>query len=349
MKAEVSLAKRPRSGDSGSKLRCLDLNLDGWKDNGTDNGRKPHGGPAQAPAGDPLVPAGFAVPAAAAADEAGDGGGGGPALPPWAIRVHSLPTHSGESPLLSGRLLSASKHDSTNGRVRPEKDSPRTARSAPPHKSKKAASFYRPNSTHQYLTATELKDASDCRDVLKYGRPTRTTLLRARHRATSATSSALEARRQNEQRVAEMKKVSAFCSPEEMAPVYSDSEDQSFYSFLMGARYNRAHCLDSKSLLRHGVYMPRHNPLGCFVITDRTERDESPRSDAGPAPRPQTERQQRPRPTTAPAYGRKSSARAARTPRTPRPAWGDVTVSLHVTKGENVSVTREVRPTMSTD
>ncbi|XP_076453806.1 uncharacterized protein LOC143288975 [Babylonia areolata] len=381
MKAEVSLARRPKSGDSRGKVRYLDLNFDGWSENGVangeplENGRKPHGG-YKGLMKHPLGIHSFQKGAdyqghlqqVRQAQEQAQR-----QSPGWALQVHTLTTHSGESPLLSSRFLAASKHDSINGRLRPEssKESPRTSpRSSTPSASPNGpqrksggSAYYRPNRTHQYLTATELKDAADCEEVLKYGRPTRTTLLRARHRVSSACSSAYEARRQKEQRVSEIKKVAAFCSPEEMTPVYSDSAEQSFYSFLLGARYNRAHCLDSKSLTRHGVYMPRGNPLGCFVIGDtKAEHDlsarnnDSPRSETGSAraassssssrpPQPGDQSQRR-RPTTAPAVGRRktSAPRASRTPRTPRSprsgqAWGDVTVSLHVTNGASKTFT----------
>ena len=36
----------------------------------------------------------------------------------------------------------------------------------------------------------------------------------------------------------------------------------------------RAHCLDSKSVMEHGVYMPRGNPLGCFITRDRLREEE---------------------------------------------------------------------------
>lgn len=36
--------------------------------------------------------------------------------------------------------------------------------------------YYRPNSTHQYLSATDLRSLSDSEDsIIRYGRPTRTT------------------------------------------------------------------------------------------------------------------------------------------------------------------------------
>lgn len=37
------------------------------------------------------------------------------------------------------------------------------------------ALYYRPNRAHQYLSATELRDAAENDVIVKYGRPTRTT------------------------------------------------------------------------------------------------------------------------------------------------------------------------------
>lgn len=61
--------------------------------------------------------------------------------------------------------------------------------------------YYRPNSTHQYLSATDLRNINDNEEaLLRYGRPTRTTLLRARQRTNSAPVNAYDVRRENNKR-----------------------------------------------------------------------------------------------------------------------------------------------------
>lgn len=58
--------------------------------------------------------------------------------------------------------------------------------------------YYRPNSTHQYLSATDLRNLHENEEnMIKYGRPTRTTLLRARQRTNSAPVNAYDIRREN--------------------------------------------------------------------------------------------------------------------------------------------------------
>lgn len=61
--------------------------------------------------------------------------------------------------------------------------------------------YYRPNSTHQYLSATDLRSLNENEEnMVKYGRPTRTTLLRARQRTNSAPVNAYDIRRENNRR-----------------------------------------------------------------------------------------------------------------------------------------------------
>lgn len=104
---------------------------------------------------------------------------------------------------------------------------------------------YRPNSSHQYLTTTELKDASLQDTNLRYGRPTRTTLLRDRQRRRSVTAVGHE-------RGINTNLNSKQCSS--TLPLYGSVTNllnsmippgQSLHSFLSGARYNRANWISS--------------------------------------------------------------------------------------------------------
>ncbi|RUS84403.1 hypothetical protein EGW08_007865 [Elysia chlorotica] len=72
---------------------------------------------------------------------------------------------------------------------------------------------------HQYLSATELKNsASEDANVL-YGRPTRTTLLRARQRSNSAPLNQLEKKRDFTQRLDEIKTAPAGTTPTTEPPL----------------------------------------------------------------------------------------------------------------------------------
>ena len=46
----------------------------------------------------------------------------------------------------------------------------------------------------------------------------------------------------------------------------------------------RAHCLDAKSMLEHGVYMPRDNPLACFIMKRGEQSLHTHHEDGGPPP-----------------------------------------------------------------
>ncbi|XP_076435818.1 uncharacterized protein LOC143275525 isoform X2 [Babylonia areolata] len=270
--------------------------------------------------------------------------------PTWAVEAHRWPTHSGESPLLAHGFLSPSKMETTNGfsKLPTNQSSGKPIRvSAPPAGSNNGVVYYRPTRSHQFLAASDLKDGADCEDLVRYGRPTRTTLLRARQKLNSSAMS-FELRRQLDQRMEEIRLTCAFSNPREFLQLHPDIDGESFYSFLTGARYNRAHYVDSKCLSQHGVYMPRHNPLACFVLPHKADGldtssapPDSPRSDndeeAG-SNLNTTTTETRARPTTAPGHGGKRGLgpmpHAPHPP--PRQAWGDsITTSVHLPPSNN--------------
>ncbi|XP_064615165.1 uncharacterized protein LOC135479276 [Liolophura sinensis] len=183
--------------------------------------------------------------------------------PAWVCEASREVTHGGESPLIVNKFLAAS-------RVEPPRSaqSRRSARSArnsktPPPK-KEGVLYYRPNRTHQYLTSTELKDCSQGESNIKYGRPTRTTLLRARQRSNSAPINAYEVRREMMKRAEERKSKSYLNNKQDVLNIWAGF-GESQHSWLIGARYNRAHYVDAKSFSLYGMYMPRNNPMGCFA------------------------------------------------------------------------------------
>lgn len=55
------------------------------------------------------------------------------------------------------------------------------------------------------------------------------------------------------------------------------------HSFLVGARYNRANCVDAKGVSDFGVYMARNNPLTCFLSSKHPSSAPTPREEK-PAP-----------------------------------------------------------------
>ncbi|KAL3846842.1 hypothetical protein ACJMK2_017796 [Sinanodonta woodiana] len=247
--------------------------------------------------------------------------------PYWALETQKEITHSGESPLFVHKLLASNKFEQEHGSIKFQRSlaSSSGRRSAPPMRNGKM--FYRPNRTHQYLSATDLRDMAGSDAQLKYGRPTRTTLLRARHRTTSTPINSYELRREMVKRTEEVKTISVYSAPKEFFNLYT-SDGESAHAFITGARYNRARFLDAKGLTMYGVYMPRDQPQNCFITGSAKMKDvgddipsappDSPRSDVDikSAP-PQSHHMSRP------ASYKLSSARKNLKPSAirPRSAW----------------------------
>lgn len=219
--------------------------------------------------------------------------------PFWLAEIQRETTHSGESPLFTNKLLASGKFEQEHGYLKFERailGSGKKRLWSAPNRRKAQKQFYRQNRTHQYLSATDLRKFSDLDEcVIKYGRPTRTTLLRAMQRSNSAPVNAYDLRRENMRRVEDLRNHSIFYTSKEFYNIYS-SDGETMHSFLTGARYNRAHLLDSKGLEVYGVYMPRENPAGCFMTGMSRIKDpgdeipsappDSPRSDLGDSPSP---------------------------------------------------------------
>ncbi|XP_033760415.1 uncharacterized protein LOC117342372 isoform X2 [Pecten maximus] len=266
--------------------------------------------------------------------------------PNWAIDTSRESNHSGESPLFVHGLLSSSKYDQHGHHLQePRPGSLVRGRSAPPKRS--GTLYYRPNTTHQYLSATELHQTSQSSDAtnIKYGRPTRTTLLRARQRSNSAPVNAYTQRRESAKKM-ESTQYSAIPTSREYIP--ARKREESTHAFLTGARYNRAHLLDSKGLSVYGVYMPRKNPLACFMTGAASSRlkekaeevpapPDTPRSEVSDTHDQSSKPEYHTRPSTAP--GKRLLSGKMVTPRDrPKSAWGDAATSCDIIQNESSRV-----------
>ncbi|XP_061194494.1 uncharacterized protein LOC133202655 isoform X4 [Saccostrea echinata] len=283
--------------DGGHKphLRLLDLTFDNGVTK-SENGSRPHGG-LRGSKKHPLSPYSFNKSSEYHAqlredinnlfkEEFFDGRGS----PSWAFGISKEMTHSGESPFHVHGLLSTSKLESETSSVHNIRRSVTPASSArnTPRKRNTGTSYYRPTTPHQYLTATNPSQLSA--KELKYGRPTRTTLLRARQRCASAPVNSYDVRREVVKTI-DIDEVEPetfryadhclSCREAENSPstgqvnkevFVAPPEGESPHAFLTGARYNRAHLLDAKSLSVYGVYMPRTNPQGIFMTGHATQR-----------------------------------------------------------------------------
>ncbi|CAL1532701.1 unnamed protein product [Lymnaea stagnalis] len=184
--------------------------------------------------------------------------------PSWSILLHKGPAYSDESPLMTCGYLASNKNEQSGTYDMFSRASGTSQKCAPPLR-QNGVTYYRPNRTHQYLSATELKDCAEGEVNIKYGRPTRTTLLRARQRSNSAPVIPYHTGREFLHRLEDIRNSGPVLSSSEYLQLQSLCEGESVHSYLTGARYNRAHCLDSKSVDHSGVYMPKHNPaFGCF-------------------------------------------------------------------------------------
>ncbi|XP_061194492.1 uncharacterized protein LOC133202655 isoform X2 [Saccostrea echinata] len=356
--------------DGGHKphLRLLDLTFDNGVTK-SENGSRPHGG-LRGSKKHPLSPYSFNKSSEYHAqlredinnlfkEEFFDGRGS----PSWAFGISKEMTHSGESPFHVHGLLSTSKLESETSSVHNIRRSVTPASSArnTPRKRNTGTSYYRPTTPHQYLTATNPSQLSA--KELKYGRPTRTTLLRARQRCASAPVNSYDVRREVVKTI-DIDEVEPetfryadhclSCREAENSPstgqvnkevFVAPPEGESPHAFLTGARYNRAHLLDAKSLSVYGVYMPRTNPQGIFMTGHATQRSrdkgqnipavppDSPRSDVDEASKPVVKR-----PSTAPGKRLLSSGSSQHPGGRPRSAWGENSTTCHLVHGDTEKV-----------
>ncbi|BFZ00843.1 hypothetical protein BsWGS_03882 [Bradybaena similaris] len=160
------------------------------------------------------------------------------ATPSWAILLHRAPSHSDESTLLANNLLTVSKLGQTLETKMCNQNSPQ---SKALFKSMRDIGrlYYRPNSTHQFLSATDLRDCAEDQVNVENGRPTRTTLLRDLQRRNSAGANSYQTRRDFLHRLHDLRNSSPTNPFTEFFKSVKPPEGEAFHSFLTGARYNR--------------------------------------------------------------------------------------------------------------
>jgi len=236
--------------------------------------------------------------------------------PSWSLVVHRQPSFSDESPLITQSFLAASKYEQTDGITLLNRTSLLPSKSRNRRLKNTGEKYYRPNRTHQYLTATELRDHSKDQVNVAHGRPTRTTLLRARTKCMSAQTNSYETRREAIHKIEDVKpSTSSTAASAEYLQLRNVREAESLHSYLTGARYNRANCLDSKSVENSGLYIPRSNTaLGSIF---RGPKGQEYLREFVETPRKSPPQSGRRRPTTAPQPERRPLPTAT------RPVWPD--------------------------
>ncbi|XP_030838085.1 uncharacterized protein LOC100888989 [Strongylocentrotus purpuratus] len=191
--------------------------------------------------------------------------------PNWISKYNKELNHTGEQPLMVQRFLSTNKQEQQNG-VLPAPAKPQSRFSVERVVDKE---FQQGLSLHQYLTATEMPGQSEKLVDVRHGRPTRTSLLRARQRIKNIPvpeRAKLDLRDDihylQEQALKREDKYKTVDVPEDLQPLTEGAE--TVHQFLVGARYNRAHYRDAKCFNKVGLYVSRENPQHCFLNNGTT-------------------------------------------------------------------------------
>ncbi|XP_070539291.1 uncharacterized protein [Ptychodera flava] len=166
--------------------------------------------------------------------------------PQWVHGAASSRNHTGEFPLFTQQYLSSNKNeqmDASGGGLHIHRIH------SPDNRSE--GEYFRPNRMHQYLTATEMPNDSKRGVDIKLGRPTRTSLLRARHRSQSAPQ--LNSSHTDVRHLHLIGQISDSANKPKKQVLHRNllpsTGPESLHQFLTGARYNRARWIDQ----RHSV------------------------------------------------------------------------------------------------
>ncbi|XP_077987884.1 uncharacterized protein LOC144442415 [Glandiceps talaboti] len=160
------------------------------------------------------------------------------ASPQWVHGAASTRNHTGEFPLFTHQYLSSSKLE--------QLDASGGLTKAGSSDNGSEVEYFRPNRLHQYLTATEMPYDSKRGVDIKLGRPTRTSLLRARHRSQSAPS--LNSSQMDIRHLHTIGQITDSASkPKKQVlrrNLLPSTGQESLHQFLTGARYNRVRWID---------------------------------------------------------------------------------------------------------
>ncbi|XP_071508440.1 uncharacterized protein [Diadema antillarum] len=189
--------------------------------------------------------------------------------PHWISKYNKEQNHTGEQPLMVQRFLGSNKQEQQDG-VLPVYQKSQSRFHVERSDEGGEREYQQGLSLHQYLTATEMPGQSEKLVDIRHGRPTRTSLLRARHRSRSAPGpekAKLEIRDDihflQEQALKREEKYKSVDVPDDLQPLTEEGE--TVHQFLVGARYNRSYYRDSKCYNKVGLYVSRDNPQHCFL------------------------------------------------------------------------------------
>ncbi|KAJ8030571.1 hypothetical protein HOLleu_27025 [Holothuria leucospilota] len=189
--------------------------------------------------------------------------------PSWAWKAQKKLNHTGEQPLIVQEYLSSYKKEQEDGVLPAKKQHTQRFRSKSAGANNRGELYQLSITSHQFLTATEMPNESEKIVDHRHGRPTRTSLLRARKRIPSApgVKATVEVRTdlhlQQSLAAKREEKYKTVDVPEELLPITDSGE--TVHQFLVGARYNRGHYRDAKCLTRLGLYVCRDDISNCFL------------------------------------------------------------------------------------
>nr|XP_014347572.1 PREDICTED: uncharacterized protein LOC106704634 isoform X2 [Latimeria chalumnae] len=188
----------------------------------------------------------------------------------WAVDVNNVQKHNGEAPLFTERLLSPIKKEQLSGQSSYQSLKPSQIEEAMP--CSEVQLFYRPERSYKYLQASiPESSAYDLSETIRptketfeaeLGRPTKTSLLRARYSALSYSNR--KAKMETCKRLHDFILISSYKNIKQLQAV-SSAVGESVHSFLIGARYNRLNSRDFKAVKDYGLIVSRSQPNFSFL------------------------------------------------------------------------------------
>lgn len=132
--------------------------------------------------------------------------------------------------------------------------------------------YFPHNRQHHYLNDVELSTEIFHDVDLRFGCPTKTSLLRSRQRAASTCVLSKQLKAQILKIQLKTPVFQKALSSERVRPA-SGVADNSYHGFLTGGRYNWAHLIDGKSRTDLGLYIPRSNPQRSFFVAKINKKE----------------------------------------------------------------------------
>nr|CAB3262715.1 uncharacterized protein LOC100182232 [Phallusia mammillata] len=175
--------------------------------------------------------------------------------PGWINEINEkICNHNGEAPMFTEKFLPMSKQ---------EQRQPPDSRPLSGVSTKSAPviidgeMYYRPSRKHTFLQASNRPASA------KESRLNRASKLREKHRCQSMSSVPSNDTKLQLKRMKDMKPKPLHLN-KDLMPIPCHTGETP-HSFIIGARYNCSHFMDSRSYARLGLYVPRQNPLRTFL------------------------------------------------------------------------------------